>query len=177
MVQNYISRKMTRLCVFLLFLCSFGSALAAEDITGFWTTINKRTGKPNSVIAVYPHEGKYYGRIIATYNEQGVMDDTMYKPKDRAPGIQGNPYYSGLDIVWVSPWHRDKYKGYVVDPMKGKTYTAKLWKENGNLILRGEVFIFGRNEVWPPFPEKDFNDTFKKPDLTTFVPVIPKTKN
>lgn len=68
-----------------------------------------------------------------------------------------------------------KHKGYVVDPEKGKTYTAKLWKQGENLILRGEVLIFGRNVTWPPFPETSFTENFIKPDLSTFVPIIPQT--
>ena len=159
----------------LLLILSFSSTAKADNISGFWETISKKTNKPNSVIAVYPYEGKYYGRIIATYNEEGVMDDTMYKPKDRAPGIEGNPYYSGLDIVFDAvPASRGQYKGFVADPTKGKIYKAELWRKGDNLILRGKVFVFGRNETWPPFPEENFNDDFKKPDLATFVPVIPK---
>ena len=145
--------------------------LLADDIVGFWETIDKRTKKPNSVIAVYPYQGKFYGRIIATYNKQGVMDDTIYHPKDRAPGIVGTPYYSGIDILWdVSSQENDEYKGHIIDPKEGKIYKAELWREGENLILRGEVFIFGRNELWPPFPESNFTEEFKKPDLSTFVP-------
>ncbi len=104
------------------------------------------------------------------------MDDTIYHPKDRAPGIVGNPYYSGLDIVWTTKANQNsKYKGYVVDPTKGKKYTAKLWKDGDNVILRGEVLIFGKNVTWPPFLEANFTKDFPKPDLSTFIPIIPKT--
>lgn len=154
----------------LICLCSTGWS----DITGFYQNINKETNRPNSVIAIYPYQGKYYGRIIATYNAQGVMEDTMYHPIDRATGVVGNPFYCGLDIVWTSTSDsRGYYIGNVIDPRDGKIYNAKLWKEKGNLILRGEVFVFGKNVVWPPFPEENFTAKFKKPDLTKFVPVIP----
>lgn len=157
------------------FLSCIGFVKAGE-ISGFWQTMNKKTNKPSSVIAVYTYEGKVYGRIIATFNSEGVMDDTIYKPKDKAPGIQGHPYYSGLDIVFdMVPKKGKLYKGYVVDPKEGKIYRAELWEKEGNLILRGKVFVFGRNETWPPFPEKNFNDEFKKPDLRTFIPKIPET--
>lgn len=138
--------------------------------------MDKKTNKPTSVIAIYPFQGKYYGRIVATYHN-GVMQETVDHPQSRAPGMAGNPYYCGLDIVWVAePEGNGRYKGYVCDPEHGKVYTAKLWREKENLILRGELFIFGRNEVWPPF--QDWNQVnFKKPDLTTFVPHIHKVKN
>lgn len=158
----------------LLLTLLFFSRLAAEDISGFWQTLDDNTNKPSSVIAIYPYQGNYYGRIIAIYNDQGVLDDTIYHPKSKAPGIAGNPYYCGLDIVWHAvPTDEDKYKGYVVDPKRGKVYDAELWKQDGNVILRGEVFIFGKNVVWPPFPETKFNKNFKKPNLKTFVPKNP----
>jgi uncharacterized protein (DUF2147 family) len=145
-------------------------------LTGFWQTINDKTGKPSSVIAVYPYEGNYYGRIIATYNEYGVIDDSIYKPKDRAPGIEGTPYYSGIDIVWeMKPTNKEKYKGSITDPKAGKVYRAELWREGENLILRGKVFVFGKNITWLPFSESRFTSAFKKPDLATFVPVKPIT--
>lgn len=165
----------------LLFLiCSINLVRADDsDITGFWETINKRTNQPSSVIAIYKYQGKYYGRIIATFNEDGEIDDTMYHPKSRAPGIVGDPFYSGIDIVFnVTPMDGNEgvFKGYITDPKKGKVYDAKLWREDKNLILRGEVFIFGKNIVWPPFPENQFNENFKKPDLSKFVPTIPQVK-
>lgn len=146
----------------------------ANELTGFWQTMDKETNRPSSVIAVYTYQGKYYGRIIGTFNKDGELDDTIYNPQSRAPGLPGNPHYSGLDIVWNgTPASNGRYKGYVVDPRDGKVYDAELWTQNGNLILRGEVFIFGRNVVWPPFPEENFTKKFKKPDLKTFIPKIP----
>ncbi len=158
------------------FLLCILSTVFAEDPTGFWHTLNDKTGKPSSVIAVYPYEGNYYGRIVATYGENGVINDSIYTPKDRAPGLEGTPYYSGIDIVWnMQPAKKEKYKGSITDPKAGKVYRAELWKEGSNLILRGKMFIFGKNITWPPFPESGFTSEFKKPDLTTFVPVKPIT--
>ena len=156
------------------FLLCVLAAVFAEDPTGFWQTVNDKTGKPSSVIAVYPYEGNYYGRIVATYNKEGELDDTIYNPKDRAPGIEGNPYYSGIDIVWdMKPAKKERYKGSITDPRAGKVYRAEIWRDGANLILRGKVFIFGRNIAWLPFPESGFSSEFKKPDLTKFVPIKP----
>jgi uncharacterized protein (DUF2147 family) len=164
-------RKMFMLC----FLVLFCSALIGQDITGFWQTIDQKTNKPSSIVAIYPYQGKYYGRIIGSYNDKGEIDDTIYKPKGRAPGVAGNPYYSGFDFVFNATYEGGgRFTGYVIDPRDGKTYDAELWKKGSDLILRGELFMFGRNEVWPPCPDSQFNDQFKKPDLSTFVPVIPK---
>jgi hypothetical protein len=161
----------------ILFLFLLPLLLYAEEtLSGFWTTFNPQKEKAGAIVAVYLYEDQYYGRIIGTYNENGVLDDTIYAPKEKAPGVIGNPYYSGLDIVWTTKaLSNGKYKGYVIDPKKGKTYSAKVWRQGEDFILRGELFIFGKNVSWYPFEESLFTTTFPKPNVSTFVPKIPKT--
>lgn len=162
---------MRKLFFFMFFL--FLSCYATASVTGFWQTIDPDTHRPGSVVAIYPYNGKYYGKIIATYTPEGGIRDTIYQPTSRTPGIQGHPYYCGLDIVWNAETSGDTYEGFVIDPRDGKIYDAELWEENGNLILRGKVFIFGKNVTWPPFPEENFTRNFKKPDIKKFKPNIP----
>ena len=164
-------QKLSVLCFLLL----LSAKLCAQEIAGFWQTMDHQTNKPNSVVAVYCYDGKYFARIIGSFNDKGEIVDNIYHPEGRAPGLQGKPYYSGLDFVWNATFEgAGKYSGYVVDPRNGKVYDAELWRSGPNLILRGELFMFGQNEEWPPFPESKFTDTFKKPDVSTFVPVIPQ---
>jgi len=162
----------------LLIALLFCSSVWADDITGFWQTIDSETKKPSSVIAVYPYQGKHFGRIIAIYNDDGTITDTMYNPKKRSLGMVGDPYTCGLDIVWnmLPTESSGRYKGTITDPSKGKIYKALLWRKGNDVILRGEVFIFGKSVTWPPFPEEKFNKNFKKPDISTFVPVIHAVK-
>lgn len=168
-------RKLLSL-VFMLLFCS--SLLAQEEVLGFWETVDDKTGKPSSVVAVYGYQGKVYVRNIGSFNAKGEIDDSIYNPQGRAPGLVGKPYYSGLDFVWNMTYEgAGRFTGYVVDPRDGKIYNAELWRKGPNLILRGELFTFGENKVWPPFPEDKFNDKFKKPDVSTFVPVIPQPLN
>jgi uncharacterized protein (DUF2147 family) len=167
---------MVKVLGFLFLFCA--SLCAQQDIAGFWQTIDPKTNKPSSVVAVYGYEGKYFARIIGSFNAKGEIDDSIYHPDGRAPGLAGHPYYSGLDFVWNLTYEgAGKFAGYVVDPRNGKVYDAEMWRSGPNLILRGELFMFGQNEVWPPFPESKFNDTFKKPDVSTFIPVIPQPLN
>jgi uncharacterized protein (DUF2147 family) len=163
--------------ILIFFIGITFSIRATEDLSGFWQTIDKKTKLPTAVIAIYSYQGKYFGRIVATYNKQGTIDETIYQPQSRAPGLVGNPYYCGLDIIWAcSPDDKGYCKGHVIDPKEGKKYTAKIWKENGNLILRGELFLFGRNETLRPFSAEKFNQSFQQPNLTTFVPVASRLK-
>jgi len=149
----------------------------AEEITGYWKTINDKTGKPQSLVLIYPYQGKYFGRILATYNEDGSFGDTIYQPKERAPGIIGNPYYSGMDIIWGLEKKGAKYTdGKIVDPERGSIYDAELWLNRGNLVVRGELLFFGENQTWLRANEKDFPPNFKKLDIEKIIPIIPEVK-
>jgi uncharacterized protein (DUF2147 family) len=130
------------------------------------------------VIAVYEYQGACYGKLIATFNDDGTIYETIQHPKSRATGVVGDPYLCGLDIVYKAKPNSSlsRYSGYVVDPKKGKVYDAELFRRGRDLILRGKLFIFGKNIKWPPFPEAQFSKEFPKPDLATLVPNIPNTK-
>jgi uncharacterized protein (DUF2147 family) len=156
----------------LLFSC----ALIAQDISGFWKSIDDKTGKAECIVAIYEYDDKYYGRIIATYNDAGVIDETIYAPKTRAPGVVGNPFYCGLDFIYNLEKRNSKFKGKIMDPQKGNEYNATLWVKDGDLIVRGELFVFGRNQTWIAAEDSDFPSGFKKPDTDKFVPVVLETK-
>jgi uncharacterized protein (DUF2147 family) len=159
------------LCV----LCLHKGILSGDDITGFWKTIDDKTGQPQSIVAVYPYQGKYFGRLVVTYDEQGHPEDTIYHATARAPGVVGNPFYAGLDIIWDLKPEGDKYvDGEILDPEHGRIYGAEVWRKGDDLIVRGKVLFLGRNQTWPKAVEGDFPPDFQKPDLTTLVPVIPK---
>lgn len=162
----------------LVYIFSIAGFAIADDIVGFWKTVDEKTGKPQSVIALYEYQGKYYGRIIETFDEEGQIQETLETPQGRAPGVKGNPYYVGLDIVWDLQKQGEKYiNGHILDPEKGNVYNSEAWLDgDGNLIVRGELLIFGRNQTWPPAIQTDFPKDFKKPDLTTMVPKIPQVK-
>ena len=161
---------MNKLCLFLFAFCS---VFSAEVIDGFWKTIDDKTGKAQSIIAVYEYEGLRYGRIIGSLDDDGEMVDSIYHPVKRAPGLPGNPFYSGLDIIWYLAESGYKFKGRILDPRKGDVYKAELWIANDNLVVRGKLFIFGRSQVWLPAVKSDFPKGFKMPDLKKFIPSIP----
>lgn len=164
------------LSCFLYLLC-FGTFLSAADVVGFWKTISDKTGKPESILAIYEYRGTYYGRLVATYDDSGRIDATMNRPNGRAPGVEGNPYYAGLDIMWGLKPDGNKYSnGKIMDPEKGRIYDAEMWTKDGMLYVRGKIWIFGANQIWPPAQDSDFPADFNKPDLTAFTPSIPRVK-
>ncbi|MDE3045451.1 MAG: DUF2147 domain-containing protein [Verrucomicrobiota bacterium] len=154
-------------------LCLSSLAFSAEEIGGFWKTVNEE-GKSQCIIAIYEYEGLYYGRIIGSFDSQGKMTDSIYKPVKRAPGIIGNPYYSGLDIIWDLADSGSKFKGKIVDPEHGKVYQSELWINDSRLVVRGKLLFFGRSQEWLPASAHDFPKDFKKPDLKSFVPAVPE---
>lgn len=165
---------LTSLCL----ICAAAYA-AAAGITGFWQTIDDETGKPKSIAAVYQYKGKIYGRILLTYTEDGAtVRDTIYTKTRKADKILGNPPFCGLDFIWNMEAVGAKYKnGKILNPPKGKIYNAEMWlAENGDLIVRGKIGPFGKNQTWKPFRAAQFPKDFAVPDINTFVPVIPKVK-
>jgi uncharacterized protein (DUF2147 family) len=157
----------------IVYFFAFTTLLAAQDIVGFWKSVDEKTGKPQSIVAIYKYQGKYYGRLIATLDDNGKIDETLASPKTRAPAVKGNPYYVGLDFIWDLEPKGDKFAdGHILDPEEGKIYDAEMWKKGEDLIVRGEIWFFGRNQTWPPALDTDFQG-FQKPNLTTMVPKIP----
>lgn len=145
-------------CLFFMTVFWAGISMAAEDITGLWTTIDDDTNEPKSVVQIYEHNGKVFGRVVKLFKN---VDKT-------AVGIKGNPKILGLDIIWDLQDKGEKFKGgKILDPAKGKIYSSEAWIENGNLVLRGKIGPFGRNQTW--IKNNDLSLTVKNP-----IPDIPE---
>lgn len=121
----------------LLFLAS--SVYAAEPVTGLWTTIDDETNEPKSVVYVYESNGKIYGRVVKLFKNPSAM---IKKAKTPTPIV-------GTDIIWdMTDTGNTFEKGQILDPKKGKVYTCEMWIENKNLVVRGKIGPFGRNQTW-----------------------------
>ncbi|MBQ9759620.1 MAG: DUF2147 domain-containing protein [Opitutales bacterium] len=147
---------MKTLITTLLFALSATFAFAS-DVIGFWTTIDDETKEAKSVVQIYEHKGKIYGRVV-----------DVLKDKNATAKLPGSPKIIGLDIIWNLKKDGDEYSGgKILDPQKGKVYGCEIWRDGENLIVRGKIAFFGRNQTWLP------NKTFKgdgKP-LTPEIPI------
>jgi uncharacterized protein (DUF2147 family) len=164
-----------------LMLIATTSLFAEKDGTGFWKTIDDETGLPKAVVAIYTNGGKLYGRVLLSFDEDGrTIKDDMYKQELRSPYLAGNPPFSGLDIIWDLEYNsrKDQWSGgKILDPgndkvdadkKEPKIYGCEIWKEGSDLIVRGKIAFFGRNQTWKPFSRSDFPAGFRVPDYTTF---------
>ncbi len=139
--------------------------LFSADVVGYWKTIDDETNEAKSIVRIYEHEGKIYGRVVK-----------LFKNPDATAKLPDNPKIVGLDILWNLKRNRKSSNskctgGKVLDPQKGKVYTAQIWLEdNGKkLVMRGSLFGIGRSQTWlATDPLADGKDKL--------TPVIPKLK-
>lgn len=160
--------------LWLILTVAITSLFGADDITGFWKSLDD-DGNPQCIFGVYEYQGVYYGRIISKYDSDGKIRDTIYKPLSRADGIVGNPPLCGLDILYGFEDNGKSYDGRIVDPTKGNIYKCEVWREGAeNLIVRGKLFVFGKNITWYAVTKEDLPKGFKLPNMKKFVPKVPE---
>jgi uncharacterized protein (DUF2147 family) len=166
---------------FALMFTSCSKQPAQKDITGLWKSRDQHSDKPRSLVAVYKYHDMYYGRMLATYDDNGNIQDSIVNPKDRAKGVVGHPFYCGMDFIYDikrDPDSSDKeihYDGKIIDPEAGEVYNAEFWLEGENiLIVRGKLWIFGKNIPWHKASKEDLPKGFSMSEISKFVPVVPK---
>lgn len=158
----------------IFFGCS--SPPVEDGIAGLWKSRDQNSDKPRSLVAIYKYQDKYYGRMLATYDEDGKINDTILEQKDKAPGVVGNPPYCGMDFVYnlEKEENSEKYEGKIIDPEHGKVYNVEAWISGDYLIIRGKLWIFGKNIPWSKASKSDLPKGFSMNEIKKFVPVIPQ---
>ena len=140
----------TKFLAFLTICLLSLPALAAESITGLWTTIDDESNQPKSVVYVYEHGGKFYGRIVKLFKNH----------EKKIVNSKGDVPILGADIVWGMKKDGAAWEGgKILDPNKGKVYSCKMWLENGNLMVRGKIGPFGRNQTWKKNTDESLKPT------------------
>ncbi len=122
-----------------------GICSQAADVVGYWKTIDDETGEAKSIVQIYESQGKIFGKVVKLFKN----------PEARAK-IKGEPKIIGLqilrDLKRVKGDSTSKCEGgKVLDPQKGKTYSAQIWlNKDGTLTMRGSLFGIGRKQIWQP---------------------------
>jgi uncharacterized protein (DUF2147 family) len=152
--------KFLKLLTFIGFL-ALVTTVMADGFTGLWATVDDETKEKKSVVRIYQHEGKYFGRIVE-----------LFKNKEAKAKLPGEPKILGLDIIWnMEKDGKNLEDGKILDPKKGKVYSCEIWRDGKNLIVRGKIAFLGRNQTWLPYngePLPQANEPF--------VPNIPPIK-
>ncbi len=162
--------------VIAVFVLTVAALSAADDVTGLWRGVDENTGDSTMFTYIYEYRGRLYGRMVVTFDE-GVMKDQMGESGDVADLWVGDPNYAGMDIIWEMEDRGKKWKrGNICDPKEGKIYASEMWKDGRNLIVRGKIGPFGRNQVWLPVTPSDLPPGLDYGNPSSWVPVIPEAK-
>ncbi len=158
-LKNFIAGKYAKYFCVLLSWMFYSQLFANSQIAGYWLVPDDENGgKIQSAVLMYENGGKYYCRMLVIYDEDsGKIIDTISKPSERAKAIAGNPYLCGKDFIWGLTYNKanKRFAGKVVDPDTGKIYKCEVWynEDKNCLVVRGEIFIFGKNAYWPEATE------------------------
>ena len=160
-------------------VCSVSALAAQESIVGFWKQVDEKSGKPDSLVYIYQYQGKFFGRLIASYKTDGTIGDTILTKQDKADKLLGDPPFCGLDFVYNLEPKGKEYRGGIIDPRDAKEYDCRVWRDGNNLIVRGQLKglgFLGRNQTWIVSSIEELPAGFSMPDPKTFVPPIQKKK-
>lgn len=145
-------KKMSQIVILGLFGCLFSSfAFAAtSSILGNWETIDGKTQKPSSIIAIQSKGSVVVGKIIKTF------DGTGEKKIERCVACKNdrkNQPIIGLEIIRNMQCQPTYCRGgTILDPRDGKIYkaTMRLVNNGQQLKVRGYigVSLFGKTVVW-----------------------------
>lgn len=161
----------------LLLIPTIASAKIASP--SFYQTIDDKTNKPKSIVALYETNNVLYGRIVALYGDDGKISETLNKPVRIADKVTGSPKMAGLDIIWDMKWDDKKSeyrKGKIMDPKKGSVYSSVIWQDSDTtkLQVRGKIGPIGRTQTWNVLNVSQLPSDVQKLDTKNWKPVVIK---
>jgi uncharacterized protein (DUF2147 family) len=133
--------------VFLSLALMLAAVVSAQvPFLGEWITIDDESGEKKSVVNIYKADnGMYYGQIVTLFENPDALC-TECKDADYNQPIVGLTIVRDMQLV-----EGELRGGKVLDPAKGKLYYAKIYLEDGKLILRGSLDkrgLLGRSQTW-----------------------------
>jgi uncharacterized protein (DUF2147 family) len=122
----------------------------APTAVGKWRTIDDKTGKAKSIVAIAEEDGKLVGTI------EQLLDPKPDDPDPRCTKCDGDrkdQRILGMKILWDMKKDSSGWSGgRILDPNNGKTYKCNLMLADGGkkLDVRGFIGIalIGRTQTW-----------------------------
>lgn len=157
-------------------------AFSALPHVGMYQTIDDVSNKPKSIVALYEYADdgdiELAGRIVALYDANGQISETISNPVKVADKVRGTPHYAGLDIIWDMEWDDDdnRYEdGKIMDPQSGKVYSSVIWQDTpGMLNVRGKIGPFGRTQRWRVIDAAELPAALQNFDTKNWKPTVRK---
>lgn len=140
-----------------------GAAPAPDkNIYGYWKSLDKDSGKTQSIFRIWEDKGKLVGKVIKTFPKPN--GDKAQEICTECPGNQKGKPVIGLIFLWgLSPDAENPKKwveGKVLNPEDGKTYNAELElaADHKTLTIYGYIKMLvklGGSNTWQrPTPEE-----------------------
>lgn len=155
---------------------------AAVPYVGLYQTIDDETNTPKSIVQLYEYKDgdktELAGRIVALYDANGVISETLENPTRVAEKVKGIPKMVGLDIIWDMEWDNDDKEfnnGKIMDPKSGKIYSSLIWQDaTDSLNVRGKIGPFGRTQTWNVMQATDLPAALQNINTDNWMPIIHK---
>ncbi|MFH1829598.1 MAG: DUF2147 domain-containing protein, partial [Pseudomonadota bacterium] len=149
MIKNIARNTLT----ILFIIAGIMPAYAKNDFTspaGYWKSIDDDGKTPKSVIEIWIHKGKAFGKIIKLFRMPG---EELYPVCDKCEGSNKNKRIVGMQILQNLKLDDDEWSGgTVMDPNNGKTYKCYIALLDGGkkLKIRGYIgfSLLGRTQYW-----------------------------
>lgn len=128
----------------LLLLSMITSAESA--LPGYWKSIDDQTGEVTAYWKLEVVDNQLLGYLVnypgmkpdnVCMECKGELQEFFEKPISNTAWLKLS---KNRDGIWED--------GYIIDSGKGKKYKAKVWAEDGNLMMRGYIGFFFRTQTW-----------------------------
>ncbi len=142
-------KKSMKSVILLIVIALLGTSTFSQSVTGKWRTIDDDTEKQKSIVEVYIKGGKLFGKILQTWDDDGVTP-TNKNCEDCKGALKDKPII-GMNIINGCKRDGKVWKGKkgILDPGNGKLYNVKIWLKDANtLTVRGSIGPIGRKQTW-----------------------------
>ena len=119
---------------------------AESTVPGYWKSIDDQTGEVTAFWKLEIKDNRLLGYLVnypgmkpenVCMQCTGELQEFFEKPINNTAWLNLSKNRNGI-------WQ----EGYIIDSGKGEKYKAKVWVEDGNLMMRGYIGFFFRTQTW-----------------------------
>jgi len=120
---------------------------AKPTVSGYWKSIDDQTGEVTAFWKLEIKDNFLLGYLV---NYPGMNPDNMCI---QCTGELQEFFEKPIsNTAWLNLSKKNREgiweEGYIIDSGKGEKYKAKVWIEEGNLMMRGYIGFFFRTQTW-----------------------------